>query len=91
MSSWKANVWTQAELIPIGGDWAYAVGLLDNGAIRIAKGKLSAAKPESGCPISQVNKLNIKAKDTSQWEEIKDAVDRLLYRDEGNSPEGETE
>jgi hypothetical protein len=77
--SFEPNVWKSAEVINVGGDWAFAVGVLENGTIRIAKGKLSAAKEGSGCPVSQVMKMNLKPKDANAWEQIKAEVDILMY------------
>jgi len=75
----RATVWKQgATVIPIGGGWAYAVGETESGLIRIAKGKLSGAN--TNAPVSQGMKLNLKPKDSDQWEQIKAAVDALMYK-----------
>jgi len=80
-----ATVWKQgATVIPIGGGWAYAVGETESGLIRIAKGKISGAITLTNAPVSQGMKLNLKPKDADQWEQIKAAVDALMY--EGTPP-----
>jgi len=79
MAKWKKNVWIAAKLIPIGGGWGFAVGVLENGTIRIAKGQQAKADPEINCPISQAQKLNLKRKDADRWEQIKAEVDALMY------------
>jgi len=80
-TEWKqGTVWKQgATVIPIGGGWAYAVGETESGLIRIAKGKISGAITLTNAPISQGMKLNLKPKDADQWEQIKAAVDALMY------------
>lgn len=76
-SRWTPDV----ELIDIGGGWGIAVGTLETGDIRIAKGKI---KPngtdgdESNCPVSQIQRLNIKPHKPDQWDKIKAAVDERL-------------
>ena len=85
----RATVWKQgATVIPIGGGWAYAVGETESGNIRIAKGKLSGAN--TNAPISQGMKLNLKPKDSDQWEQIKVAVDALMYGTPPSRAHGET-
>lgn len=79
MADWNKNVWIKATLIPIGGAWGFAVGLLENGTIRIAKGQTSRADPETHCPVSQAQKVNLKLKDANRWEQIKAEVDALMY------------
>ena len=64
------NNWTESTVITIGGDWAFAVGTLESGTFRIAKGKLSGANPETNAPISQGMKMNLKPKDIPQWLDI---------------------
>ena len=81
----RATVWKPgATVIPIGGGWAYAVGETESGLIRIAKGKISGAITLTNAPVSQGMKLNLKPKDADQWEQIKAAVDALMY--EGTPP-----
>jgi len=85
----RATVWKQgATVIPIGGGWAYAVGETESGLIRIAKGKLSGAN--TNAPVSQGMKLNLKPKDADQWEQIKAAVDALMYGTPPSRTHGET-
>jgi len=86
----RATVWKPgATVIPIGGGWAYAVGETESGLIRIAKGKLSGAT--TNAPVSQGMKLNLKPKDADQWEQIKAAVDALMYGTPPSRAHGETE
>ena len=77
MTEYRKTTWTNAQVIPIGGSWAYAVGRIDGGSIRIAKGKLlPVPDAESHCPISQGQKVNIKR--AREWDQIKAAVDALF-------------
>ena len=62
-------------LIPLGGVWAYAVGIVvdkDGGdaKLRIIKGKRSADKPGG---VSQVQRMNFKNR--KQWDDVKALVD----------------
>ncbi len=83
--------WKECEVIPLGGFWAYACGIVEdkegNVKVRIAKGKvLGKVWREKGelkhkydnpkKPISQVNRLNIKSK--GEWGEVKKLVDKYI-------------
>ena len=74
----EPSMWTSSKLLPLGGGWAFAVGVLEDGTIRIAKGKTEGAN--ANAPISQVQKLNLKAKDRQTWEQIKAEVDALYAK-----------
>lgn len=76
------TTWLTATIIPLGGAWAFAVGIVRDSAgvekLRIAKGKVNAdADLDAGdAPVTQVQKFNIKKRD--EWEKIKAAVDAAL-------------
>ena len=83
--------WEEYELVPLGGLWAYAIGVVKdqsgNRKLRIAKGKIKGKvfKEEGKIkytldndknPISQINKFNIKSRE--EWEKIKPVVEKFL-------------
>lgn len=88
------SVWVEYQLIPLGGFWAVAVGIIKDKSsgskkLRIAKGrikgtirlKLGKPTPEidnQSDPISQVNRLNVKTR--GEWEKIKVLVEEYLTK-----------
>ena len=84
--------WIKYDTIPLGGYWAFVVGIIQDKQsgkkkLRIAKGKLKGfVRMENGkikCtfldkndPITQVNRLNIKRR--KEWKEIKRFVDEYI-------------
>jgi hypothetical protein len=91
--------WLEYEVIYLGGYWAFVIGIVQEKSsgekkVRITKGKIKGftfkKDGKTFCkflddndPITQVNRLNIKSKES--WEEIKKIVDKYLKKLEGGS------
>jgi len=75
------TTWETCHLITLGGNWAFAVGIVEDSRgtkkVRIAKGRLKENDREEpgDCPISQVNKLNLKVKD---WARVRALIDDAI-------------
>jgi len=73
------TTWETCHTIKLGGGWAFAVGIIRDARggrkVRVAKGKIKAEAEAGECPVSQVNKLNLKPKD---WAAIRDAIDEAI-------------
>ena len=88
------SIWIEYQLIPLGGFWAIAVGIISDkdgkgkklriakgrikGTIRLKMGKQTPEIDDPKDPISQVNRLNIKTR--KEWEEIKVLVEEYLTK-----------
>lgn len=86
------SVWLKYDTIPLGGQWAIAVGIVEDKEskerkVRISKGRVKGRVPVSlgritvvpddpKDPITQVNRFNIKSKE--EWEEVKKLVDKYI-------------
>jgi len=74
----RKTTWRTLQVLPLGGKWAFVVGVIDDGTglkVRVAKGRLREATGPGECPITQVNKFNLKAKD---WEALRPAIEKAL-------------
>jgi len=74
----RRTTWRTMQVLPLGGKWAFVVGVIDDGAglkVRVAKGKMRDAYEMGECPVSQVNKFNLKTKD---WDKLRPAIEKAL-------------
>ena len=74
----RRTTWRTMQVLPLGGKWAFVVGVIDDGAglkVRVAKGKLRETAGPGECPIAQVNKFNLKTKD---WATLRPAIETAL-------------
>lgn len=78
MTDEMRTTWRTMQVLPLGGKWAFVVGVVDDGQglkVRVAKGKMRDAYEMGECPISQINRFNLKAKD---WEKLRVAIEKAL-------------
>jgi len=74
----RRTTWRTMQVLPLGGKWAFVVGVIDDGRalkVRVAKGKMHDSYEMGECPVSQVQKFNLKAKD---WAKLSAAIEKAL-------------
>ncbi|MBU0493023.1 MAG: hypothetical protein KKA73_14295 [Chloroflexi bacterium] len=74
----RKTTWRTLQVLSLGGKWAFVIGIIDDGQglkVRVAKGKMRDSYEMGECPISQVQKFNLKTKD---WEKLRPAIEKAL-------------